>query len=674
MRRTAIIAALFIFLSFPVAGAATGEIQEVNFGPDEAALFQDIPSVYSASKYEQKVTEAPSSVTIITSDEIKKYGYRTLAEILRSVKGFYTSYDRNYSYIGFRGFARPGDYNTRILLLMDGHRINDSIYDTAAIGTDFVLDVDLIERIEIIPGPSSSLYGSNAFLGVINIISRQGRDLQSAELSGAAGRFETFKGRLSYGKRLQNGMELLISGTLYNSEGDERIYFKEFDDPATNNGIAVKADSDASFNIFASLSYKDFTFTNGYGHREKKIPTGVWGTVFNDSRTKTIDERGFIDLKYEHTFEPDLDVMARLSYDLYRYKGDYAYDYSDTADPFIVVNKDWAEGKSYGAELQLSKKLFASHRVILGGQYIRHIQQDQKNYDIDVYLDDKRDSSQWAVFMQDEFQIVSNLICNIGIRHDYYSTFGGTTNPRIALIYTPFEKTSIKLLYGSAFRAPNAYELYYSDGDYTQKANPDLKPEKIKTYEVVLEQYLGKRFRSSLSAYYYRIKDLIAQTTDPSDDLIVFSNLETVESRGIEWQLEGKWENGLEGKISYSYTHAKNKDTGKTLTNSPRHIGQMNLVIPLLKNRLFGGIEMQYMSKRKTLKETYTRSVFVTNVTLLRQNLIKGLELSATVYNLFNRKYGDPGAEEHLELINGNEMEEIEQDGRSYRVKLTYTF
>src|SRR5690349_15333145 len=117
---------------------------------EEKLLLQEIPSVYGASKYEQKVTEAPSSVSIVTADEIKKFGYRTLGDILRSVRGFYVTYDRNYSYIGVRGFARPSDYNTRILLLIDGHRLNESIYNSVYVGTEAVLDVDLIDRVEII--------------------------------------------------------------------------------------------------------------------------------------------------------------------------------------------------------------------------------------------------------------------------------------------------------------------------------------------------------------------------------------------------------------------------------------------------------------------------------------------------------------------------------------------
>src|SRR5690349_1583926 len=107
----------------------------------------EVDSVYGASKYLQKVTQAPSSVTIVTAEEIHKYGYRSLADILRHVRSFYVTYDRNYSFVGVRGFLRPGDYNDRILLLVDGHRTNEDVYESALIGTEFPLDVDLIERV-----------------------------------------------------------------------------------------------------------------------------------------------------------------------------------------------------------------------------------------------------------------------------------------------------------------------------------------------------------------------------------------------------------------------------------------------------------------------------------------------------------------------------------------------
>src|SRR5207245_6889213 len=150
------------------------------------------------------------------------------------------SYDRNYSYLGIRGFNVGYFYtrNNRVLLLVDRHRINNGLTDGAAIGTDFILDVDLIERVEIIRGPGSSLYGNNAFFGVINVITRKGRDMAGigGEVSGEVASLDTYKGRVTYGNRFTNGLEMLLSGTIYDSEGHDRLFYKEFDQPAHNNG------------------------------------------------------------------------------------------------------------------------------------------------------------------------------------------------------------------------------------------------------------------------------------------------------------------------------------------------------------------------------------------------------------------------------------------------------
>src|SRR5512147_2724178 len=159
-------------------GDAAADLKQLSI---EELMNIEVRTIYSASKFEQKVMEAPSSVSIVTSSEIKMYGYRTLADVLRSVRGFYVTNDRNYSYVGVRGFGRPGDYNSRILLLIDGHRANDNIYDQAFVGTEAIIDVDLIDRVEIVRGPGSSLYGSNAFFAVVNVITKRGGDLKGIE-------------------------------------------------------------------------------------------------------------------------------------------------------------------------------------------------------------------------------------------------------------------------------------------------------------------------------------------------------------------------------------------------------------------------------------------------------------------------------------------------------------
>src|ERR1017187_2245519 len=223
----------------------------------EALMNIEVRTVSGASKFEQKVTEAPSSVTIITADEIKRYGYRTLADVLESVQGFYVSYDRNYSFLGSRG-VNLGDYNSRILLLVNGHRLNNNRTDGAAIGTDFILDVDLIDHVEIIRGPSAVLYGNNAFFGVINVITRQGKQVDGAEVSAEYAQYDSYKSRVTYGKLFTNGVQLLLSGTYYDSAGPDRLFYKEFNTPDQNNGVAQNMDGDSSGSFFGSLGYADF--------------------------------------------------------------------------------------------------------------------------------------------------------------------------------------------------------------------------------------------------------------------------------------------------------------------------------------------------------------------------------------------------------------------------------
>jgi iron complex outermembrane receptor protein len=635
---------------------------------DERLLFQEIPSVFGASKYEQKVIEAPSAVSIVTSSEIKKYGYRTLADILRSVRSFYVTYDRNYSYVGVRGFGRPGDYNSRILLLIDGHRTNDNTYDQALVGTEGLLDVDLIDRVEIIRGPGSSLYGSNAYFAVVNMITRRGRDLKGAEISGEAGGNKTYKGRVTYGDRFTNGVEAIVSGTGLDSKGDS-LYFSQFDpanpaaDPrAANNGSTDHTDYDRYQSAFTKVAFGDFTLAGAYVSRTKGIPTGAFGTDFNDRGNKTKDDHAYLDLKYDRSLGGQTDLSVRAYYDNYRYAGDYLYG--------GIVNKDLGSGDWWGSEVRLTRKFAEIHRVILGAEYQDNIRQDQKNYNVGFPhdLDDVRRSRILAAYLQDEITLSRTMALNAGVRYDHSSTFGGTTNPRLAFIYNPVDRSAIKLLYGSSFRTPNDYELYYSSPTSLPPIapNPDLKPEKIRTYEVVYEQYVGDAARMALSGYYYDITDLINQGPDGLGNSM-FVNLDEVKAKGIELELDNKWSNGIEGRISYTLQRAEDTVTGEPLTNSPAHLGKLNLVVPIVKDMAGAGIEEQYMSRRRSLGGDYAGSFFITNVTLFSQPVLDHLGMSVSVYNLFDKQYGDPVSADLVQSI-------LLQDGRSCRLKLVYAF
>jgi iron complex outermembrane receptor protein len=220
-----------------------------------------VQSVYGASKHEQRLSEAPSSVSIIDAEEVKLYGHRNFAELLQSVRSIYISYDRNYSYVGLRGFNRPGDYSSRVLVLVNGHRVNENVFDSVLIGYEFPLDVDTIDRLEVIRGPSSSIYGNNAFFGVINVITKDAAKMNGLEVSTSYGSFESWKGRVSYGKIFSNDVHLVLSGSFYDSEGQDRLYYPEYNTRSNrvNFGRTEHTDYERYYKAFASVIYHDFT-------------------------------------------------------------------------------------------------------------------------------------------------------------------------------------------------------------------------------------------------------------------------------------------------------------------------------------------------------------------------------------------------------------------------------
>jgi outer membrane receptor for ferrienterochelin and colicin len=627
-----------------------------------------VDAVYGASKHLQKVTDAPASITLVTSEEIRRFGNRTLGDVLRNVPGFYVTNDRNYTYAAVEGFGRTGDYNSRILVLVDGHRTNDNVYDEALLGTEFPIDIDLIERVEVIHDPGSALYGNNAFLAVINIITKTGSLAAGAELSATAASDDTVLVRTTYGGKWKRGWEGLFSGSLYAGSGNRRLFFSEFNTQETNQGVARNSDSDRFGQFFANLSHNGLKLQAVYGTRDKTVPTASFGTVFNDSRFRTTDERGYLDLGWEHTFPKDLELTARAYFDSYIYEADYPYRYSSENGSPVTLNHDFSNGAWWGEELRISKPLFANNRITVGSEFRDNFRQRQSNFDREpfvVYLDDRRHSTVWAFYGQDEYSFGKKFSLQAGVRHDQESQFGGTTNPRAALIYHPREDTTLKFLYGTAYRAPNVYELYY----FTPSSglpNPSLQPETIRTGEFTIERYVRDRYRFSGSLFRNWSNHLIRQVALP-EGLLQFQNGSSARSVGTELVFEAKPARGFSVRLNYTYQHADDQRADAIVHDTPAHLANVGLLFPLLPKRVSLGLDLHYVSSRRTLAGNMAPGFTAVNLTVFSERLFKGLVLSGSIYNLLGTRYGDPGGEEHREDI-------LIQDGRKARLTLSYRF
>lgn len=613
-------------------------------------------TINTAAKYEQTVSEAAASVTIITTEDIERYGYRTLDEILTRIRGFYTRYDRSYSYLGVRGFSRPTDFNNRILILLNGHILNENVYGTATIGTDLGLNLDAIERIEIVRGPGSVLYGAGAMFAVINIITKKGNTIDGTKISAEAGSFGRIKGSTTFGKQLENGMDIAVAGLWADIDG-QYLYFKEFDTPSTNNGIADNLDWDKYYGFLSTIAYHNFTIQGTITSRKKGNPTGSYETVFN-KYSSTLDARKFIDVNYETAIDVNKHIMMRGYYDHYDYRGVYPYE--------NYVQKEATINHWQGLEAQFLWDVRQNDRLILGTEYKNDSKASYKSeYATEVQYNSNFPFHIFSIYFQNEYQVHNNLSFVLGTRWDRYSTVGNSVTPRAAIIYNPHKSSTLKLLYGEAFRAPNVYETYYEESGLA-KSNPHLKPEKIKTAELVWEQQLNTAFSGVVSLYNYDMKNLIDQTIDPYDLLSQFRNVSRVKAQGIEFELNAHLESGFWGYINFIFQRAEDNLLKKKLTDSPSHLMKLGFSNSLFK-KFYTAVEFEYEASRTNVYGKKNNEFLLTTINFSSKPLFRHIKFSFLVRNLFDVRYALPGGFEHIQ-------QGIFQDGRNYSVKMDFKF
>jgi iron complex outermembrane receptor protein len=600
-----------------------------------------------ARRIARQISDAPSAVSIVTAQDIHDYGYQTLADILKSMRGLFVTSSLTYDYLGGRGFGLPGDYAGRIMLTIDDYPTNDNFYNQIFLGEDALIDVEMIERVEFISGPGSTTYGNSAFLGVVNIVTKNGRDFNAMQLAADFGDNGERRNRLTFGKRLKNGVEFLLSASEYKDDGISIKFHELYDwgtfpgDPYANTEISPlkKAENKRLFfkGGYAGLTWELATVrktTQDNAFADIPEPS-EYGVIM-----ERIDDSSYASIKY------DSEIGENLNSSTHVYSGRYLYQF-DVAGNYPYFEK--STGRWWGADFKFVGTWFDGHRLLFGAEYRKDYQQHYESDSIDSFGDVFRetydtDTRTVSFYAQDEYALNDRLMLNFGLRHDNSSASDGYTSPRVAVIYSPRPTSTLKLSYGKAFRNANPWEEYVA-------FSTDIDPESMTTTELVWQQQLTSRAYLTASLYRNRVTDAVLKP---------YSGLETV---GQEIGVEYIKENGF--RVSASVTHQNTEDEqGSWLINSPRWINKLNLAQPLLQNRATVGFELQYISSRLNYERFTVKSNTLANLTLSSERIFPNADLSLNLRNLFDVQQEGPLANIFFDIL--------PSDGRSLWLSLEY--
>jgi outer membrane receptor protein involved in Fe transport len=630
-----------------------------------AAQLADLPlddllnlEVTGASRTTQRRSAAAAAVTVITAAEIKALGHRSIADALRTVRGLNVVYDRAYSYLGVRGFFAPGDYNTRVLLLIDGNRVNDNLYDQAFIGLEAPIDIGDVDRIEFIPGQGSPVYGANAFFGVINVVTRRLPETESGATV-ALGSFNSREARATLRRGAAGGAQWLLSASRYSSDGPD-LFFEGQSSELAPDGHARGIDYERRTGVRLAVDAGELALRALHADRDKGVGASV-DTVFGDPRTRYNDQQSLLDLTWRHRVSDSSEWITRGFGGRYRFVGDYAVDY-----PPITINRDDDVGRWWGLETRWVQRAWRGHTLQLGAEYQRSSAIRFRNTDLDeantLYLDVNRADERYSFYGQDSIELGERTIVDMGVRVDHQRNQPAQQHPRVALIQRLGTDWVAKAIYGTAFRPPNAYEAHYEvQGPGGYLINPTLRPERVRGSELVLDWTPRSDTRLTMSAYESRAKELIVLDFDSNANLYTFRNLGALRMRGLEFEVERHWRSGVIVRANVSRQIADGSAGDSFAQLSPREMGKLVTVLPLWATWTFG-IDAQAYSRRGA-----AGGYGIVNTTLSTRLPLAGASLSLSAYNLLDREYDDPGSLPDRQPT-------VRQDGRTWRVRLDLPF
>jgi outer membrane receptor protein involved in Fe transport len=630
--------------------------------------------VIAASRVTESVEDAPSSVTILPHQELRALAYPTIAEAIRGVRGIYLEDDRSYVGVGVRGLGRLGSYGNRLLILIDGQPTNDNWIGASYVGYDGRTDLADIERIEVIRGPGSVLYGTNAFSGVVNLVTRH-RDVPQGAEVGVSTNLDSV-GRARARGDLRFGRDAGVWTSVAGAHGEGRdFFFPEFvtETPPEVAGHARGADGFDAGTIQGRAWWKSVTTQWFYHTHSKRLPTGEYVTLLGDPRTRQTDRRAFVEARVEPQLSRELALLGRVHLNYYGFRGNYARDAVDEG-----VEIDTFSGQWLGVEGRAVLTPIDKLRLTAGGEVQSHYEVEQTGSTLpggpgtprELFLDDTGDAARnfavLAGYVLGDADIDERIRISAGARLDYYpDTFGTSLNPRGALIVQPYEAGNSKLMVGKAFRAPSVYELYYNDGGFTQVASPDLEPEIIWSVELEHQHRFSPTLTATGTVFSNYVSSLIDQRGNGTEaDPLFYVNSKTpFLAIGGELGVQRDWRQGWMLGASYGYVNTRylaSTSAGdlsslardperRRVANAPVHLATVKAAVPIIARHVTAASRLTLEGPRYDRFEAVgdaaqraTEAAVVWDVVLSGQEPRWGLDWALGAYNAFDWRYEVP--------------------------------
>jgi iron complex outermembrane receptor protein len=613
--------------------------------------------VYAASKYKQSAAEAPAAVTVLTQGDIRSFGWRTLGEVLAGARGVFTRYDRTYTYLGVRGLNRPGDYSSRLLLLIDGVRANDNIYDSVLVGREFPIDVALIERVEFIPGPGSVVYGPNAVLGVINVITRNAASLRGHSATVSVDSQRARKVQYTGGQEFAAG-SLLVAASAERRPGTDLV-IPEFD-PAGGDGHVHGLDGETDRKLQLRWSAGALNLSAIVSERSKTVPNAPFGLVFGE-RSVWTDRMTLLGGSWQRLDDDGSGWVIQSGVGLYDYHDFGRYE------PDRLLTKYRNQGRWWQSELRRTWRIGETHMLLLGADMQRNYRQRNVNTVLEAsataVTDIATDSIRYGIFVTDEWTLSPAWKLGLGARLDRQTSNQWMATPRLSLLWQPASSWVVKALAGEAYREPNFFER--APAAAGEPWNDGLQRERVRSHELAVDWRADERLRISASLFDNRVRDMIDQIAQP-DGLLVYRNVGAARARGVELEAEYLSAAGWRVRASLTQQRVRMND-GAEPSNAPHALLKLHATTPMPGLPVRLGLELQGTGARHTLTGQRLGAHLLANATVLWDPPGRAWSLAGSVYNLGDRRVSDPAGPEFL-------ADRIQQDGRVVALRWSLTY